>query len=69
MTLQPRRPLLETLRDMLRKMEGDPAPETANLADLKRILRERIAKLEANLPSDTLHPAHYQPAAQAVPRQ
>jgi hypothetical protein len=69
MTLQPRRPLLETLRDVLRKMEADPAPETANLADLKRILRERISKLEATLPSGTLHPVHYEPAAQAVPRQ
>jgi hypothetical protein len=68
MTLQPRRPMLETLREMLRKMEADPAPETADLADLKRILRERVAKLEATLPSDTLRPAHYEPAEQAAAR-
>lgn len=47
-SLQPRRPLLEALRDALRRMEADPSPETSNLADLKRILRERIAELEAS---------------------
>lgn len=46
MTLQPRRPLLDVLRDVLRKMEAEPGPETPNLADLKRILRERIAAIE-----------------------
>lgn len=43
----PRRPLLETLRDVLRKMEADSNPETPHFADLKRIIRERIAKIEA----------------------
>jgi len=28
-------------------MEADPEPETPNVADLKRILRERISQLEA----------------------
>jgi hypothetical protein len=69
MTLQPRRPLLAILHDMLLKMEADPAPETENRADLKRILRERIAKLEATFPSATSRPAHFEPAAEAVPRQ
>lgn len=68
MTLQPRRPLLETLRDMLRRMEADPAPETANLADLKRLLRERIAKLEVTSSSDELRSVHYETAEQAAPR-
>ncbi|WP_348262643.1 hypothetical protein P8935_22965 [Telmatobacter sp. DSM 110680] len=47
MSVQPRRPLLESLRELFTKMEADPAPETANLADLKRIVRERIAAIEA----------------------
>jgi hypothetical protein len=67
--LQPRRPLLETLRDMLRKMEADRGPETANLADLKRLLRERIAGLEVTSLSDQPRSAHYEPAAQAAPRR
>jgi hypothetical protein len=45
--LQPRRPLLDSLREWLRKMEANPGPETPNLADLKRIIRQRISKLEA----------------------
>lgn len=40
-------PLLDSLREILRKMEADPEPETPNVADLKRILRERISQLEA----------------------
>jgi len=47
MTIQPRRPMLDALRDTLRKLEADHLPETPYLADLKRILRERIADLEA----------------------
>jgi hypothetical protein len=48
MSLQPRRrPLLDSLRDVLRKMEADTATDTPHLADLKRILRERIVAIEA----------------------
>ena len=43
----PRGPLLDSLREFLRKMEVDPSPETPNAADLKRIVRDRIAELEA----------------------
>jgi hypothetical protein len=32
---------------VLRKMEADTAADTPHLADLKRILRERIAAIEA----------------------
>jgi len=43
----PRGPLLDSLREFLRKMEADPGPKTANSADLERIARERIADLVA----------------------
>lgn len=48
MSIQPRRPLLDALREVLRKMEADADADTPNLAELKRILRERIAAIEAN---------------------
>ena len=69
MSIQPSRPLLETLRDTLRKLEADPTPETENLADLKRILRERIAALEGSPRSDSPRPVNYESAAQGVNRQ
>jgi hypothetical protein len=47
MSIQPNRPLLDALREALRKAEADPGPETKSLRDLKRILRERIATLES----------------------
>lgn len=46
MSIQPKRPLLDVLRETLAKAEADP-DETPTLADLKRILRARIADLEA----------------------
>ena len=45
MSIQPKRPLLDALRETLAKAEADP-DETPALADLKRILRARIAELE-----------------------
>jgi hypothetical protein len=55
---QPRRPMLDALRDTLRKMEADPGPETPDLADLKRIILQRISELESTqrliLPLDNL---------------
>ena len=47
MSLQPSRPLLDTLRNILREMEADPSPKLQSIADLKRLLRLRIAELEA----------------------
>jgi hypothetical protein len=47
MSLQPRRPMLDALRDTLSKLEAHSGYETNTQADLKRILRERIADLEA----------------------
>ena len=47
MSVQPRRPMLETLRDTLAKLEAYSGPETQTQTDLKRILRERIEDLEA----------------------
>jgi hypothetical protein len=47
MSLQPQRPLLDTLRDVLRKMEQDATTDTPRLAELKRIIRERIAAIES----------------------
>lgn len=41
------RPIIEILRDALRRMESDPRPETPNLRDLKRLVRERIARLKS----------------------
>lgn len=46
MSIQPKRPLLDALRATLAKAEADPE-ETPTLADLKRILRARIAELES----------------------
>ncbi len=39
--------LLDTLRAVLRRFENDSAHDPESVADLKRILRERIAELEA----------------------
>jgi len=47
MSIQPDRPLLDALRDALHKAQDDPHPETPAHADLKRILRERIAELDS----------------------
>lgn len=47
MSIQPDSSLLEALRAALRKAETDPAHETEALADLKRLLRERIDQLES----------------------
>lgn len=47
MSLQPNRPQLDSLRDILRKMEADPNVTTPNSVELKRIIHERIAKLES----------------------
>ena len=47
MSIQPECSLLQALRAALSKAEADPNPETTALADLKRILRERIAHLES----------------------
>jgi len=46
MSIQPQRPLLDALRETLAKAEAD-LNETPTLADLKRILRARIAELES----------------------
>ena len=46
MSIQPNRPLLDVLRNTLAKAEVDP-DETPSRAELKRILRERIAELES----------------------
>jgi len=43
----PRGPLLDSLREFLRKMEADPGTETPNVAELKRILLHRISEIEA----------------------
>ncbi|WP_348261338.1 hypothetical protein P8935_16210 [Telmatobacter sp. DSM 110680] len=47
MSIQPDRSLLDALRDALRKAEADSDSETTALAELKRILRQRIAQLES----------------------
>lgn len=47
MSIQPDRDLLDALRAALYKAEADHRPETPALTDLKRILRDRIAKLES----------------------
>jgi hypothetical protein len=39
--------LLDILRDLLFAMEAEPDSTVPNSADLKRILRERIAGMEA----------------------
>jgi hypothetical protein len=48
MSLQPRRPLLDSLRDTLCRMDAHPDTEAPNLADLKRIIRQRISEIEAS---------------------
>jgi hypothetical protein len=45
MSIQPGRPMLTLLRDMLRKLEC-PADSQATAGDLKRILEQRIARME-----------------------
>jgi len=45
MSIQPERPMLMMLRELLRKMEC-PAGSNAPAADLKRILQRRIAHME-----------------------
>jgi hypothetical protein len=45
MSLQPGRPMLMVLREMLRKLECTAASRTSG-ADLKRILERRIARME-----------------------
>ena len=47
MSIQPSRPLLDGLRAALHKAEAEPHPQTPAHAELKRILRERIAELES----------------------
>jgi len=39
--------LLDSLRAVLRRFESDIGHDPQSVADLKRILRERIAELEA----------------------
>lgn len=39
--------LLDSLRAVLRRFENDQAHDAQSVADLKRILRARIAELEA----------------------
>jgi hypothetical protein len=46
MSLQPRRPMLDALRDTLRKLEADP-DQTPHTLNLKAILRRRVLELEA----------------------
>jgi len=48
MSLQPNRPLLDALRAALAKAEVEPSHETLCRAELRRILRERIAELESS---------------------
>lgn len=49
MTLRSLRDTAESLRIILRKVEhsADPGQDAADVIDLKRILRKRIAELEA----------------------
>jgi len=47
MSIQPRRPMLAVLQEMLRKPECSGAGETADSADLKCMLRRRITEIEA----------------------
>ena len=50
MTLQSLRDTVESLRIVLRKVEqtADPGQDAADVIDLKRILRKRIAEIEAS---------------------
>lgn len=45
-SIQPRRPMLVVLQEVLRKLESSGAGETTDLAQLKRILRSRILEIE-----------------------
>jgi len=47
MSIQPDVPLLDSLRAALQKADADTRPETPTFAELKQILRERIAELES----------------------
>lgn len=47
MSIQPSRPMLAALEETLRKLESSKDSETAEVADLKRILRRRIADVAA----------------------
>lgn len=47
MSIQPRRPMLAALQEALRKLESSGVRETTEAANLKRILRRRIADIEA----------------------
>jgi len=47
MSIQPGRPMLAILRETLRKMECSQNPETPDQTQLRRILRQRIAKIES----------------------
>ena len=47
MSIQPSRPMLAALQETLRKLENSQESETAEIADLKRILRRRISDVAA----------------------
>lgn len=46
MSIQPGRPMLAALRETLRKMECLETSTTPDQAELRRILRRRIAQME-----------------------
>lgn len=46
MSIQPRKPMLLALREALRKLERSATPEAAEQAELKRMMRQRIARIE-----------------------
>ena len=48
MSMQSNRSMLDTLRDMLSKLEAHSGPDSGTQSDLKRIIRERIADIEAS---------------------
>ena len=52
MNLHDSRDQLLALRDTLRKLERDPDHDRPALAELKRLLQERIAKLESPDPAN-----------------
>ena len=47
MSINPDDHLIDTLRAVLRRFESDNAHDPQSVAELKRILRARIAELEA----------------------
>ena len=47
MSIQPGRPMLAILHETLRKIECSQNPETPDQTQLRRILRQRIAKIES----------------------